>query len=143
LIKPGKTEVWAVGDVFKDLGEWASADAGEESLKAGTDEGQGASGIGVVEEAGIFAPLGVAHPVAAFATPVGTDDGRQTGPVGLGIGQAADEVTGDFRAALGGQRVVGLARGRGLSLGVLSLALLGFEVLALEVSVSVRALIRR
>ena len=81
--------------------------------------------------------------MAAFAAPVGTDDGRQRGPVGLGVVQAADEVTGDAWASLGGQRIVGLARARGLSLGVLSLALLGFEVLALEVSVSVRALIRR
>jgi hypothetical protein len=131
LIEPGKTEVWAVGDVFKDLRKGASADAGEEGLKAGADESEGAGGVGVAEEAGIFAPLGIAHPVAAFATPVGTDDGRQAGPIGLGVVQTADKVAGDVRALLGGQRVVGVAGDNRLSLGGLELGALGLGGLGL------------
>jgi hypothetical protein len=125
LIEPGKTEIWAVGDVFKDLGEGASADATKEGLKSGADESQGAGGVGVAEEAGIFVPLGVAHPVAAFATPVGTDNSGQAGRVGLGVVQAAEEMTSDIRAFLRGQRVVDVAGGRRLSFGALGLGALG------------------
>ncbi|MEN9674692.1 MAG: hypothetical protein RIS76_588 [Verrucomicrobiota bacterium] len=44
-IESGKAKVWAVGGVFKDLEESVSAGAGEPGLKAGTEKGEGASGV--------------------------------------------------------------------------------------------------
>lgn len=69
--------------------------------------------------------------MAAFATPVGTDNGRQTGSVGLGVVQAADEVTSDVRTLLWGQRVGDLTGGERLRLGSLERGALGLWGLGL------------
>ena len=123
-IEPGKAEVWVVRDVFKDLRQGGSADPTEQGLKSGTDQGQGASRVGIAEQAGVFAPLGIAHPVAAFATPVGPDDGRQARSVGLGVVQAADKVTGDVRPLLRCKRVEHGDGHDGFRYGCLSLGFL-------------------
>ena len=100
-IESGKAKVWAVKDVFKDLGQSVSANTGEPGLKAGTEKGEGASRFGVAEGTAVFAPDGIAHPGAAFATSMAAAAGRPPGPVGVGIVRAVDEAAGEARALMG------------------------------------------
>lgn len=60
-----------MGDVFEYDWEGSLCGPAKQRLKTGSDQRQSASGVGVAEQAGIFAPEGVALPMPAFTAPMG------------------------------------------------------------------------
>lgn len=85
-----------MGNVLEDGRQAGSAHSSNQGLEAGSDQGQGAGGIGIAQTATILAPTGVPLPVFAFAGPMSADDLVQALWPGLAGTQAADKMARGF-----------------------------------------------
>ena len=102
MFEPSKAELQLVGNILENDWQGFFDGASEQSLKSGSDEGEGTGRVRVAYQAFVLPPLRVAFPMSRFAAPMGTNDGRHAWSAGFGFCQAADEMTLEYLVLLNG-----------------------------------------
>ncbi len=95
MFEPDEAQVEVVSHVLEDDWKRLPDVSAEQGLEGGSDQCQRTGGVGIVDEAGVLPPLGVAFPVSSFAAPMGANDSDQMQLARLVLAKVAGEMAND------------------------------------------------